>query len=151
MTSDPYIHRFAHALGYAGLAPVGAAVALLLFQEQWAPWVIRLGAAYGAAILAFLGGIQWGFALMADDPAVRLRRLCIGVLPSLWAVGCLLLPLDLTIPLLILGLIVLMGYETFESPEERVPAWYLPLRLKLTAGLVVGLGVLLLLRSAAGG
>ncbi len=146
MQNDPYFSRFAHALGYAGLLPIAAAIALLLLQEQWAPLVIRIGAAYGAAILAFLGGIQWGFALTADDAAVRLRRLCVGVLPSLWAAGCLLLPLDLTIPLLILGLIVLLGYETFERPERNTPAWYMPLRLKLTAGLVVGLGLLLLLR-----
>lgn len=141
MSSDPYFARFAHALGYAGLLPIAAAIVLLLLRDDLSGLVVRLSAVYGATILAFLGGIQWGFALTADEPSVRLRRLCVGVLPSLWAAGCLFLPLDLTLPLLILGLIVLLGYETLERKEQRAPIWYMPLRLTLTAGLVVGLGL----------
>ena len=97
MQNDIAFSRFAHALGYAGLLPVAGAILMLLLQPAWATWTIRLGAAYGAVILSFLGGIQWGMALLAEDPAVRIRRLCIGVMPSLWAAGSLLLPLDLTL------------------------------------------------------
>ena len=76
-------------------------------------------------------------------PAVRVRRLAAGVLPSLWVTGTLLLPVDLCVPLLVAGLVALLVYEFLEQREaHELPPWYLPLRLQLTAGLSVELGLL---------
>jgi len=51
-------------LGYAGLAPfVGLALLLWLVSPDLHPFVALALAAYGAAIVSFLGGIHWGIGL----------------------------------------------------------------------------------------
>ena len=142
MPDDPYLPRFARALGYGGLLPLAILIALALLQPAWAATAARIGIVYGGAILSFLGGIQWGFALRSSLPALRVRRLAAGVLPSLWVTGTLLMPVDLCVPLLVAGLVALLIYEFLEQREPDDLPWYLPLRLQLTAGLSVELGLL---------
>lgn len=142
---DPYLSRFAHALGYGGLLPVGVCVGLVLMQPEWSPPLLRVGVIYTGTILCFLGGIQWGFALRSPLLRVRIRRLCVGVMASLWSAGCLLLPIALCVPLLIGGLVCLLVYEFVERAEDFQPPWYRPLRLQLTAGLSTELALLYLI------
>ena len=142
VTDDPYLSRFARGLGYSGLLPLAILIALALVQPAWGATAARVGIVYAGAILAFLGGIQWGLALRSPMPVVRVRRLAAGVLPSLWATGTLLMPVDLCVPLLVLGLVALLVYEFLEQREPDQLSWYLPLRLQLTAGLSVELGLL---------
>ena len=136
-------HRYALVLGYAGAAVVPALLLLALLTPDIAGPVRRVSLIYGGAILAFLGGIQWGLSLLSDHPRVRLRRLVVSMVPPLWSVMALSLPLDACTLLLIVGFSALLVYEWLERADEAYPSWYLPLRLQLTAVLTLGLGLTL--------
>ena len=75
-------------LGVAGLIPfVGCGLAALGPDDAQARTAMLALTGYGAVILAFLGGVHWGFALApstAEQSARALsRRLLLGVVPSL--------------------------------------------------------------------
>ena len=132
-------------LGYVGAAFVPAMLTVaVLFPSVAAP-ARRVSIIYGAAILAFLGGIQWGLSLRNAAPHISLRRLAISMVPPLWAVMALSVPLDLATALLILGLCSLLAYEWLERGDRAYPDWYLPLRLRLTVVLTASLALTLLL------
>ncbi len=82
---------FAIMLGIAGLLPfVLCSLGALSLSSDGATRSLLALVAYGATILAFLGGVHWGFALdeggTASERAQRLR-FGLGVVPSLigWA------------------------------------------------------------------
>ncbi len=82
---------FAVLLGIAGLVPfVACSLGALTFQGDWATRSLLALSAYGAVILAFLGGVHWGIGLEAgvtQAPRTQRARFGLGVLPSLigWA------------------------------------------------------------------
>lgn len=127
--------RTATLLGYAGLIPfVLAAVAV------YAPWPgtslsAEVFIAYGAAILAFLGGIQWGLAL-APGIGRATERLIVGVLPSLLAWFALLLPAPTATIVLAAGFAALLFWERRRCPVAG-PGWYPVLRFRLTLAVLV--------------
>ncbi len=137
--------RYALLLGYAGAAVVPLLLLLALVTPDIAGPVRRVSLVYGGAILAFLGGIQWGLSLRSSNPRVRLRRLVVSMVPPLWSVMALSLPLGICTLLLIVGFSALLVYEWLERGDEGYPQWYLPLRLQLTAVLTVSLGLTLAL------
>jgi hypothetical protein len=67
------------------------------------------------------------------------------MVPPLWAVMALSLPVALCTVLLIVGLSGLLVYEWLERGDVTYPPWYLPLRLQLTAVLSLSLALTLLL------
>ncbi|MEM8768807.1 MAG: DUF3429 domain-containing protein [Pseudomonadota bacterium] len=139
------LSRYAYALGYSGAAFVPALLLLALLSPELAGPIRRVCLIYGAAILAFLGGVQWGMALPNSTPRIALRRLCVSMVPPLWAVMALSLPVVICTALLILGLVVLLVYEWLERADAAYPDWYLPLRLQLTTVLTASLALTLLL------
>jgi len=115
-------------LGLAGLLPfLGGLAATWL----WPSWGGHALAAYGAAILSFLGAVHWGLALAAPDVAPR-ARLIGGVIPSLVAWLALLLPLPVGLTILALGLLGLACVETLAASRGLLPRSYMPLRWLLT-------------------
>lgn len=144
---DP-LTRWAQALGYSGAAPVALLLVGALIQPEWQPAATRIGCIYVATIFCFLGGIQWGFALHSEHPEIRIRRIFVSVLPSLWALIALLLPAKLSIVALTVGLGILLTYEIYERADSVYPSWYIPLRIRLTAMLVIGIGAFALLPTA---
>ena len=71
-------------LDYAGLIPfVLGAVLLWLVQPDAHPYVAGALSGYAAVVVAFLGGIHWGFAMTQALPAPRL--FVWGIVPSLVA------------------------------------------------------------------
>ena len=136
---------YARFLGYAGAGVVPLLLAVSLISPELAGAGKRLSLIYGAVILSFLGGIQWGIALRWGSPRIALRRLCVSMVPPLWAVMALSLPVVLCTPLLIAGLVALLVYEWFERGDVSYPHWYLPLRLQLTAVLSLSLALTLLI------
>ena len=115
-------------LGLAGLLPfLGGLAATWL----WPGWGGHALAAYGDAILSFLGAVHWGLALAAPDVAPR-ARLIGGVIPSLVAWVALLLPLPVGLTILALGLLGLAGVETLAATRSLLPRSYMPLRWLLT-------------------
>jgi hypothetical protein len=139
-------HRqYAQILGYAGAAFVPALLLLAWLTPGIADVIHRVIVIYGGAILAFLGGMQWGLSVSSGNPRVQLRRLVASMLPPLWAVVALSLPVNLCTLILLLGLSGQLIYEWLERGDGIYPSWYLPLRLQLTAALMAGLGLSLLL------
>ena len=65
MTNDtaPRPFRIARRLGYAGLLPQIAALALFAGGGEWGWVALAAGFAYAALIFSFLGGVWWGQAL----------------------------------------------------------------------------------------
>ena len=77
---------------------------------------------YGAIILSFMGGAQWGLLMVTGGSTMR-TRLAISVLPALAAFGLWFLP---AIPAL-LGLaavfVALLLYEIATARESAAPTW----------------------------
>lgn len=81
--SRPHVSRIARLLGYAGLLPQVAVLALIVFGRPAVAYDLPFMAAfaYPSLILSFLGGIWWGFAMRRDQGQARLAAL--AVVPSL--------------------------------------------------------------------
>jgi hypothetical protein len=144
------------ALGAAGLVPF----MLLGLGAVGANADRSFGAAealvgYGAVILAFLGGVHWGFTLSetGDQTAVR-ARLALGVVPSLvgWlAILCGIVGLPVSsIIVLIAGFIGTLVMEFHAQKRDLLPAGYLALRTVLTCVVVPILAAVLVIRMIGG-
>jgi hypothetical protein len=99
--------------------------------------------AYGAVILSFVGALHWGFAIGIPglDRTVRDRSFIWSVMPALLAWLCLLLPPFAACLGLIAGFALHYGCDRRLPYLAQLPAWYLPLRLRLTAVACVCLGL----------
>lgn len=130
--------------GAAGLLPfVAGAVGAWVVPSADLGLVLYWLAGYAAAILAFVGALHWGVAMM-DAAAPRRDQWLASlwsVTPALVAWAALQLPPRT-------GLTVMAGTFALQYAMDRrlarrhaVPPWFLPLRLRLTAVVVVCLGV----------
>lgn len=123
----------AAALGYAGAVPflVGATgVALALLPAT--PLL-----AYGAVILAFMGGIHWGLGMPGTTPDAR--RLGLSVVPALLGWAALLLGGRPGLLLLAAAFVGLLALDLATVRSGAAPAWYPSLRVPLTAVVVASL------------
>ena len=135
-------------LGVAGLIPFFACGYLALTPDG-APGTMAL-LAYGAVILAFLGGVHWGLALPEPSGRRERERLGLGVIPSLvgW-VGLLLgiagIPAG-GLAIVIAGFIATTVVEARATRAGLLPRSYMALRYGLSTTVVAVLGAVLLLR-----
>ena len=139
---------FALLLGIAGLVPFAAC----------GLWSVTPGGdraafalvAYGAVILAFLGGVHWGFALQEPSGRGERLRLGLGVLPSLagWVALLLAVAVDTEagLALLLVGFAATVVVESRATRAGLVPPGYMRLRFGLTGAVGVVLVLALLLR-----
>ena len=137
MQDVSHIPRPAFLLGWLGVIPF-AAFALLAATGS----VLPNGAAmnglvlYGAIILSFMGGAQWGLSMVMGGSTMR-TRLAISVLPALAAFGLWFLPA----PGALLGLaavfVALLLYDIATARAGAAPAWYPALRIQLTSAVVI--------------
>lgn len=147
------------ALGLAGLIPFvafGYGAVSGADDDRAARFASGL-IAYGAVILAFLGGVHWGFVIDEPEPdgvaiiAQRERyRLVFGVSPSLvgWAALLVLLMLGwpkLAIAILLGGFVATTAIEAALTRGNLMPGGYMLLRWVLSAVVVLVLGVVLAL------
>ena len=123
------------ALGYAGLLPFLATAIGTWLPVAWAPAAAFGFMAYSAAILAFLGGLQWGIALRPDADRVR-ERLAVGVLPALAAALAIPLGVRWGAGLLLVAFLLLLAWDR-QRNRALLPGWYVPLRIRLTGGVAV--------------
>mgnify|MGYP005838921109 CR=1 FL=1 len=131
----------AAALGYAGAVPfVAGAVAVALATLPPTPVL-----AYGAVILAFMGGIHWGLGMPGTKPDGG--RLLLSVVPALLGWAALLLGGRLGLLLLAATFIGLLLLDLATTRSGVAPPWYPALRVPLTAVVVASL----LLAAALGG
>lgn len=132
----------AAALGIAGLVPfVGLAGLAVIGHPQPLAEVWRALALYGAVILSFLGGVHWGRALAVP----RASDFGASVVPSIVAwLAVTALPGRAAIPPLAAGFAALLIYDLARVRDGALPAWYAPLRLRLTAVVIGAFAVALL-------
>jgi hypothetical protein len=136
-------------LGLSGLAPFvwGAATVVSPALNDWS--TATLGARftgpyvqlfYGAIILSFMSGVLWGFATKAP-PARAAIGYALSVLPALWAFfmtgfG----PTTASLNLMI-GFTGLLVLDASFAHWGLAPTWWIPLRLLLTAIVLVCLAI----------
>jgi Protein of unknown function (DUF3429) len=152
MGHDPAMNRrlpfLATLLGICGLIPlIACGIAALGLEGDRA--VLAL-VAYGAVVLAFLGGVHWGFALTDLDGRGERQRLVLGVLPALVGWIALLLTIavqaEAGLTLLLLGFLGITIVEGRARKAGLVPPGYMRLRYGLSAVIILVLAVVLFLR-----
>jgi len=111
----------------------------------------QLLVAYGAIILAFLGGVHWGFTLAAPSDVAEQQRLVGGVLPAI--LGWLIVGASLYSQMPVLALLLLIGCFIAGAAAEwhghglgLVPGGYIALRIGITVAVVAILTVVTVLR-----
>lgn len=120
-------------LGFGGLIPFVAPTLFMAVTECYSPELAFAQLAYSAAILSFLGGSRWGFALPESSPAKPdWINLANSVVPSLFAWVTMLMS-DSIVPafaMIIMGLGVSLHYDLSLLPTY--PSWFKALRSVLT-------------------
>ncbi len=139
----PEVPPAATALGLAGVIPFAAAsLASLLAGGDLGGFARAALLAYGAVILSFLGGLQWGLAVRAGRP--DLARLGAGVLPSLVAWAALLVGGAAGLLMLAAAFAGVLAVDLRLTREGTAPSWFPKLRAALTGAVVVCLLLALL-------
>ena len=126
-------------LGYGGLIPFLLLMpASLLDPHHAAVWSDALYA-YGAIILSFVGALHWGQAMSLPglNESQRSALYSWSVVPALIAWPAALVSPMLGAPLLVLGFVAHYLQDRRLVRHVSLPAWYLPLRLRLTCVAVV--------------
>lgn len=126
-------------LGYGGLLPfLALAPASLLDHHHGPAWSDALYA-YGAIILSFIGALHWGLAMSLPQLSERQRSgwFAWSVVPALIAWPAVLFSPVLAAPLLVVGFVAHYLQDRRLARQATLPAWYLPLRLRLSCVAVV--------------
>ena len=130
-------------LGLAGLMPFAACAIQIVTGQPMGPRLVGPAlyalTIYGAVILSFMGGIQWGTAMATttSSPSDVWRRYTVSVLPSLVAWGGVWIGGRNGLLLLAAGFAVSFLYDQWTTSNGETPHWYPRLRLGLTAGVVI--------------
>jgi uncharacterized membrane protein len=121
-------------LGYGGLLPFVFLAAATWFDSNHSSLWRDALIAYGAVILSFVGALHWGFAMSQSDMTThqRTRSFVWSVVPSLLAWIALLMTPNYAVMLLVVGFLIHFWQDKRLVQLVNLPAWYLPLRLKLT-------------------
>lgn len=128
----------AASLGYGGLLPFVLLALGILIDTQRAAWFSAALIAYGAVILSFVGALHWGFAMslgeFTDESGHRRRNeeFLWSVVPALLAWPALLVSTTVASVMLIAGFVAHYGQDRRLAAFASLPAWYLPMRLRLT-------------------
>ena len=134
--------KTAHVLGFAGLIPfVGLSLGSWLVHPDWLPVLVSGQLAYGVAILAFLGGLHWGAALLSNDLSAERTKVALlwGVTPSLIGVGAAQLSIGIGFALMTAAFVMVYLVDRRLYAWYRMPDWMLALRFKLTCVVVAAL------------
>lgn len=132
-------------LGIAGLVPFAVCgLGALANQPPNDERALLALVAYGAVILAFLGGVHWGFALDAVTAAprdIQRARFGLGVVPSLIGWTALLIAFlgfaRSALALLVLGFLATTIVEARASRRGFMPRGYMGLRWVLSSVVMV--------------
>jgi hypothetical protein len=131
-------------LGLGGLVPFFVLAASLWYAEgRWAQIAAIALAAYGGVILAFMGGVHWGAAMLGGE-ATSWKRLTVSVLPALIAWPAILFMPVLGLGMLLIAFVLLLVYDLQLVGVGALPAWYRHLRIVLTLGVALSLAAAIL-------
>lgn len=122
-------------LGYGGLLPFTYLALAVPLDPTHAPLWRGTLIAYSAVILSFVGAVHWGFAMTQASLKPQQRSLAYvwSVVPALLGWVALLLPVAPASVVLIVGFVAHYALDRQLMRSADLPAWYLPLRLRLTA------------------
>ncbi len=121
-------------LGYMGLLPIIAPTILLFFEGNhsiiWSHWLIT----YAAIILTFVGALHWAFAMTVNKLSEIERRLTFiwSVIPALIAWIALFMQAFYAYLVLVIFFVLNLSRDKKLPKNAGLPAWYLPLRSRLT-------------------
>lgn len=121
--------------GWAGTVPfLGLTIAGCFTEELYGFDVTNALITYGAIILSFLGGIQWGLTMATANGQPNIAsRYANSIVPALLSAFAFALPANSALVLLAAGFLTLLLYEIRFVERHRVPIWHLRLRVLLTA------------------
>ncbi|MBX2839434.1 MAG: DUF3429 domain-containing protein [Gammaproteobacteria bacterium] len=94
---------------------------------------------YGAVILSFLGGIRWGVAMQHDAMINSWPVVAWAMVPSLLGWFALLIGAALGLVMLAFGFAMQFFVDYRSTHQGVTPAWFLSLRVVLTAGAIASL------------
>lgn len=147
--SEQNTRRTAWILSLGGFIPFAfLAVAIFMSGKQSELYasLFDIFKIWSIIILAFLGGIRWGFAI-ANEPLEN-RNLLLSVIPSILALFVVLLP-DAYAILALLVLFSIHGvWDSFYMYQGKVVPWFGTIRMTLTC-LVVAAHILVLFVAAS--
>lgn len=129
------VARLAIVVGIAGLLPFLAAILGLFMMPAKSVAIIGYFYLYSAGILAFMAGIYWPLAMQLENRCYPISPLVTMLLSQVFFIIAgigLLLPVTAQI---VLYTLAYLGLYVVDARWMRVywPAWYLKLRLVLTA------------------
>ncbi|MCE7029385.1 DUF3429 domain-containing protein [Jiella avicenniae] len=134
-TGRPHDHqRTAWTLGFAGLVPFVIMTGLLAYAGRdfiAYPQLILALSGYSATILAFLGGIRWGFSLAPAHQAIG--TLVASVLPSLLGWVLLFAPSPWAFAGFAAGFVLTGLWDVVSARRGELPGWFGRLRLVLSS------------------
>ena len=142
------IPRPALALGLAGLMPFLWGLATILIPALYDLTLATIGPrfvgpyvliSYGSVILSFMSGVLWGFA--AQGAENRLAGYALSVLPALWVFFMVGGGPSQALSALLVGYLALLRLDWQFAFWGLAPAWWMRLRLILTAGVLVALAL----------
>jgi Protein of unknown function (DUF3429) len=136
--------RAAFVLGLAGLIPFIGLGIVAMTSNTYASAAAGLQKDYAAAVLAFLGAMHWGAAFVGKMQARHATvALTWGVMPALMAWAVTGLPMTQALAWLALGIALCFAVDWSMLRWHAWPVWYLPLRLALTVGAILGISLTL--------
>ncbi len=141
-------------LGAAGVIPfLLLGIASVGGEQAQALAAARGLVGYGAVILAFLGGVHWGFTLTEPEGGRAVRaRLLLGVAPSLigWVAVLVSIVAEPALALLVLitGFIATVVVESRAQKRDLMPGGYMAMRWVITIVVVALLTTVTVLRMA---
>ncbi len=130
-------------LGGLGVLPfIGLAGVIPFLPDAPRMWAAHAFVAYGATILSFLGGIQWGLAIASErgsnSPDFPVR-LVLSVIPSLAAWSALLVSGSIALFILATAIAAMLWADLRATKAGYAPPWYPRLRIPLTCVVVASL------------
>ena len=96
-----------------------------------------VGLTYGTVILSFMSGVLWGFAAKGEE----FLPYALSVIPALWCFFTVTDASDTSSILLIAGFAGLLMLDATYAAQGLAPAWWMRLRLPLTAVVIACLSV----------
>lgn len=150
MMNEP--KRVAAALMYVGTLPFIACALVLLFGNAVGLGALRAFTTqaittYAAVIVAFLGGIQWGIAVVTHEqqPQTANSLFLLSVVPSLLGWAMLFLPSNSS---RVIVAIFLVGFvwvvDALLHLQQVIPTWFFRLRSVVSAVVLAALVVAML-------
>ena len=97
---------------------------------------------YGALILSFMGGVQWGLAAVQsgteDEDAAKAAggRFAVSVLPALAAFALWAVSISLALVGLAVAFTALLAYDLKTVRERIAPEWSGPMRIQISGAVV---------------